>query len=85
MWGHIFVYVAPGRYSPEDKADMMAEYGIADMACDDIPRGVLTGTVDLWDCTGEGGQYEWHVCKPERAKKLQKPTGRPQPAWFDPF
>ena len=55
---------------------MMAEYRIKDVACDDLPRGVLIGTVELWDCTGGDGEYEWHVRKPERAKKLLKPTGR---------
>ena len=64
---------------------MMAGYKIKDVACDDLPRGVLIGTVKLFDCTGEEGEYKWHVRKPERAKKLLKPTGRPQPAWFDPF
>ena len=67
------------------ETDMMARYGIDDVACDDLPRGVLIGTVELWDCTGVADDYSWHVRKPERAKKLLKPTKHAQPAWFNPF
>lgn len=59
----------------------MAEYSIRDMACDDLPRGVLAGTVDLYGC--EGG--EWHLRKPARAQKLVRPQRQPQPVWFYPF
>ena len=47
--------------------------------------GVLIGTVELWDCTGDGECYEWHVRRPERASELLKPAKHPQPAWFNPF
>ena len=46
-----------------------------------LPRGVLIGTVELFDC--DGGN--WHVRNPERAEKLIPPTKQPQPAWFHPF
>ena len=81
----IYIYAAKGRFTPETEAEMMAGYKIKNVDCDDLPRGVLIGTVELFDCTGDEGEYEWHVRKPERAKKLLKPTGRPQPAWFNPF
>jgi len=54
---------------------MMADYGIDDTTCDELPRGVLVGTVELYDC--DGG--DWHVRKPEQAKKLLKPKNQPQP------
>jgi len=81
----IYIYAALGRFTPETEAEMMAGYKIKDVACDDLPRGVLIGTVELFDCAGDEGEYEWYVRKPERAKKLLKPTRRPQPAWFNPF
>jgi hypothetical protein len=31
------------------------------------------------------GLYEWHLGGVERAKKLRKPKGQPQPVWFNPF
>jgi hypothetical protein len=48
--GCIYIYASLGRYSAEDEAEMMAEYGIDDVACDDLPRGVIIGTVELHDC-----------------------------------
>jgi hypothetical protein len=29
--------------------------------------------------------FEWHLGGIERAKKLRKPKGHPQPVWFTPF
>ena len=81
----VHIYAAQGRYLDDLEAEMMADYKIKDVECDDLPRGVLVGPIELCDCTGDGGEYEWHVRKPERAKKLLKPTGRPQPGWFNPF
>lgn len=52
---------------------------------DDFPRGVLVGTVEVVDCTGEPGDYEWHLRYPMRLPKPMKPTVKPQPVWFRPF
>ena len=83
--GRICIYAGLGRYSRGDEAEMMAEYGIDDVDCDNLPRGVLIGTVELFDCTGDDGDFHWHVRKPERAKKQRKPKKHPQPSWFNPF
>lgn len=48
--GRIFIYASLGRYSAEDEAEMMADYGIDDVSCDELPRGVIVGTVDLHHC-----------------------------------
>jgi hypothetical protein len=29
--------------------------------------------------------FRWHLTDVERAKHLRKPTGHPQPVWFNPF
>lgn len=79
--GRVFIYASLGRYKKEDEESLMAFYGIKDVACDDLPRGVIIGTVDLHDCD-EG---EWYLKSPERAKRLRKPTNQPQPVWFKPF
>ena len=50
----------------------------------DLPTGVLVGTVEIVDCTGESGDYAWHLKKPERLGRLRKPKKHPQPAWFWP-
>lgn len=79
--GRILIYASLGRYSAKDESAMMADYGIEDVACGNLPRGVLVGSVELFDC--DGG--DWHVRKPERAEKLVQPTKQPQPVWFYPF
>ena|GEM_PF-1158379 len=79
--GRILIYASLGRYSAKDESAMMADYGIGDVGCGDLPRGVLVGSVELFDCVGG----DWHVRKPERAEKLVQPTKQPQPVWFYPF
>ena len=83
--GRVYVYATIGRFSGGQEAELLERHGIDDVICDDLPRGVLVGTVELWDCTGTDGDYHWHLRHPQRAKKLLKPTGRPQPTWFKPF
>jgi hypothetical protein len=83
--GRIYTYAAKGRMAPEDEAKMMKAYRIMGVACDDLPRGVLIGTVELFDCTEGKSKFNWKLRKPERARKLLKPKKHPQPSWFTPF
>jgi hypothetical protein len=64
---------------------MMAQYRIEDLPCDDLPRGMLLGTVGLHNCTGTERDYHWHVRDPKHARALRKPKNHPQPSWFNPF
>ncbi len=79
--GRILIYATRTRYEAEVEQEMMDNYGIDDASCDDLPRGVLVGTVELFD-SDEG---EWHLRLPERLATLLKPSKSPQPVWFDPF
>ena len=79
--GRVMIYASLGRYSAQVEAEMMDDYGIKDISCDDLARGVIIGTVELFDCDDD----EWYLRKPERAEKLIKPTNQPQPVWFHPF
>jgi hypothetical protein len=83
--GRVYIYATVSRYRLEEEAEMLKTYGMGDVNADDLPRGVLIGTVELWNCTGSGGKYEWHFRDPERATELLKPTTPPQASWFDPF
>lgn len=83
--GRIYIYASRNRYHVEEEAKILEMYGIGDVNSDDLPRGVVIGTVELWNCTGFGGKYEWHFCHPERATELLKPTKRPGGVWFNPF
>ena len=53
----------------------------------DLPRGVIVGSAVIERVTpGEGGGFQWHLARVERAVgTLRKPTRQPQPAWFRPF
>ena len=79
--GRIYIYASLGRYSAEDEAKMMEDYGIDDVLCHDLPRGVIIGKVELYECN----DGDWHVRNPERTKRLRKPKNHPQPVWFNPF
>ena len=52
---------------------------------EELPRGVLVGTVEISHCTGGPSEYRWHLRKPRRLSRRLKPQKRPQPAWFRPF
>jgi hypothetical protein len=83
--GRILIYAAFGRYAEDEEARMMEQYGIKDVTCDELSRGVFIGSVELFDCTGKPGDYHWHVRLPERAKRLKRPKNHAQPSWFNPF
>ena len=83
--GQVQIYTSLGRYPAEIEAEMLVEYGIEDVSCDKLPRGVLIGTVEIKDCTEDYGEFHWHLEKPKRAAQLLKPKKQPQPVWFNPF
>ena len=77
----IYIYASLSRYAAGDEEEMMDEYSLTDITCDELPRGMLIGTVELYDC--DGG--EWYLRNPERAKRSRKPKNKAQPVWFNPF
>jgi ASCH domain len=79
--GRVLIYASKGRYPVGRETALMRQYGIRDVTCDDLPRGVLVATVDLHVCRGGS----WHVRDLRRASKLVAPTRQPQPVWFVPF
>ena len=76
--GRVYLYAckAPGD------ADSYAEAGYE---VDELPRGVLVGTVEVVDCTGEDGDFEWHLANPQRLRTPLAVEGMPQPGFFWPF
>ena len=84
--GRVLIYASQTRYSDQDESTMMNHYRIRDISCDELPRGVLLGTVELYDCEERAGnRWAWKLRKPQRAKKLRKPKNQPQPVWFTPY
>ena len=72
----------------EDDYDwwLKEEYGIDNVTYDELPRGVIVGTAELYGCdlTEDGEYYQWHLRDPRRITP-KKPDNHPQPAWFNPF
>jgi hypothetical protein len=79
--GRILIYASLGRSKEEEEAVWSKEYGILDVAPDDLPRGVIVGTVELYGCSDN----EWLLRNPQRATQYVEPTNRPNPVWFYPF
>lgn len=77
--GRILLYAS--RIPVDDIPGWMKKYGMSKENYNDLPRGVLVGSVELYDCNGG----EWYLRHPQRATKLLVPTNRPQPIWFRPF
>ena len=51
-----------------------------------LPTGVIVGSAVIERVSPrEDGMWQWHLADIERAKRLRKPTGHPQPVWFTPF
>lgn len=79
--GRILVYASMARSSDDEEAEWLRERGIVDVEPDDLPRGVIIGTVELYDCD----ENEWLLRNPQRAKNYVAPENRPNPVWFRPF
>jgi hypothetical protein len=51
----------------------MAQYGIDDAPCDDLPRGVIIGSVELYDCDEGDNELDKRLttsCSEDRARPI---------------
>jgi hypothetical protein len=76
------VYIYASRTLADDR--WFRKYGLLKKK-KELRTGVIVGTVEIVDCTGEKGDYEWKLRNPKRLQRPIKPTNRPQPVWFKPF
>lgn len=76
--GRVYIYAGKMPGDPDDFADLGLEPG-------DLPAGFLVGTVEIVDCSGGDGDFEWHLRKPERLPRPRRPKNRAQPVFFNPF
>lgn len=51
---------------------------------DSLLTGLIIGSVEITDCTGEDGDYEWHLANPKRLDKPLTPKNQPQPGIWRP-
>ena len=52
---------------------------------DQLPLGVLIGTVEITDCIDAGAEYEWLLANPQRLPNPLPVQAIPQPGFFFPF
>ncbi len=76
--GEVYIYASLKPGNP----DFYTEYGVEPGS---LPSGVILGTVEIVDCTGVPGDYEWYLENPKRLKTPIKPERQPQPVFFKPF
>jgi ASCH domain len=76
--GRVYIYASLTPGDADDWDAMTLQPG-------DLPVGVLVGTVEISDCTGKAGDYQWHLANPDRSTRHLKPKKHPQPVWFYPF
>ncbi len=55
-----------------------------------LPTGVIVGSAVIERVSPPGllepdGMYRWHLTDVQRATRMRKPKGHPQPVWFLPF
>jgi hypothetical protein len=80
--GRIYIYAGLGRFTKDEEEDYAAEVGYA---IDDLPRGVVIGSVEIVDCIEDGLGYAWLIANPQRLPTPVAPIEQPQPIWFHPF
>ena len=73
---YIFASRAPGQ---------IAAFTRLGLQPDDLPRGVLLGTVEIVDCKPGQVGFEWHFARPQRLQKALQPKRTSLPVWFYPF
>jgi hypothetical protein len=73
----VYIYACKTRGYPES----YEEHGLEP---DELPHGVLIGTVEIVDCV-DCGEFEWHLANPKQLKKPLAVNAIPQPGFFWPF
>jgi hypothetical protein len=73
----VYIYACKSRRAVE-------EYEEEGFKPEELPHGVLIGTVEIVDCIGEDGAYEWHLANPRRLTSPLRVKAHPQPGFFWP-
>ena len=79
--GRVYLYAS---LSKPDPADALSVAPLA-LCLDDLPRGVIVGTVELVGCELGDDGYEWQLAHPQRLDTPLTPREQPQAVWFYPF
>src|SRR5947208_15957812 len=60
--GRVYIYASLKPGKPEEFKRLRIQSG-------DLPIGVLVGTVEITGCSGERGDYKWHLARPQRLQR----------------
>jgi hypothetical protein len=60
-------------------------FAAADLIWEELPRGLILGSIEITGCDWGDEFFEWQLARPERLSPPLKPTRRPQPLFFFPF
>lgn len=60
-------------------------FATANLVWEELPRGLILGSVEITGCELGNEFFEWQLARPERLATPLKPTRRPQPLFFFPF
>jgi len=82
--GRVYIYASLTKtvLALDEKNEIEEELGTN---IGDLATGLVVGTVEIADCTGSDGDFEWHLVNPIRLDEPIKPLEHPQPVWFHPF
>jgi hypothetical protein len=83
--GRIYIYASLEALASQDEEAWLGEYDIDDISGSELQRGVIVGTVELFDCSDNGSEFEWRFRNPERPIELIAPQNKPLGIWFTPF
>jgi hypothetical protein len=63
------------------------DYDLLGLEYEDLPRGVLVGSVEIVGCewSNRANEYAYLLANPRRLRRRLKPVKKPQPIWFFPF
>jgi hypothetical protein len=75
--GKIYIYASK---TPADKS----EFKKSKLLREDLPVGVIVGTVEITGCRKRKNDYAWKLEDPVRLKRPFKPENHPNPVWFYP-
>ena len=60
--GRVYIYASATKSGLTDQ-QLESEIGFT---WKEVPKGVVVGSVEIVDCTGEDGEFEWHLADPIR-------------------
>ena len=83
-WSRDLAVPAAGDALPDWMIELAEQVGMIEAGAL-LPTGVIVGSAVIVKVTRNHDLFEWHLAGIERAKKLRKPSGHPQPVWFRPF